>query len=569
MSEASLLGDRYELGELLGYGGMAEVHRSHDTRLDRSVAIKVLRVDLARDPNFQKRFRREAQNAASLSHQSIVAVYDTGEQQTLSGALPYIVMEYVEGRTLKDVLIDEGRLMPRRAFEIGADVCAALDFSHRNGIVHRDIKPANVMVTKDGSVKVMDFGIARAVDSVTSTMTQTSAVIGTAQYLSPEQARGETVDARSDVYSTGCLLYELVVGKPPFTGDNPVAVAYQHVREDPVPPAELNTDLTPGMNAVILKALAKNPVNRYQTAAEMRADLIRAATGLPVAAPPVLSEAERSRITSRVDAVPAPTGRRAARWGLVVLTVLAVFALAAGGTAFILNRTQQITVPSIIGKTQKEADAQLRDLGLVPQFQQQASRAQPKGRAFDQQPPEGATVRTNDRVTVFISTGPQQVTVPNVGNRTIDDAADILTKAGLRVDRQPRPGVLPAGQVTGTSPPAGKTVEENTPVDVYYSDGTQVAMPDVTGKSRAVAQQQLEAAGFTVSIATATSVATPGQVISQDPEAGTPVKRQSTVTITIAVAPPAPSPSVTTPSPGQSSPAPSVSSSPSIPPPAG
>src|SRR5258706_5335110 len=289
MTAGRLLGGRYQVGELLGYGGMAEVHRGRDLRLGRDVAIKMLRTDLARDRTFQERFRREAQNAASLNHPAIVAVYDTGEERAQTGeTIPFIVMEFVNGRTLKEVLTAEGRLMPRRALEITADICAALEFSHRHGIIHRDIKPGNVMLTQTGQVKVMDFGIARALASGASTMTQTSAVIGTAQYLSPEQARGESVDARSDVYATGCVLFELLTGHPPFVGDNPVSVAYQHVREDPLPPSESNRDVPPDIDAVALKALAKNPLNRYQSALDMRNDLLRAAAGRPVLATPIM-----------------------------------------------------------------------------------------------------------------------------------------------------------------------------------------------------------------------------------------------------------------------------------------
>src|SRR3954464_12286127 len=290
-AQARLLGGRYQVGELLGFGGMAEVHRGRDTRLGRDVAIKTLRHDLARDQTFQLRFRREAQNAAALNHPAIVAVYDTGEEHAPTGEeLPYIVMEYVNGRTLKEVLTVEGRLMPRRALEIVADICSALDFSHRHGIIHRDIKPGNVMLTQTGQVKVMDFGIARALASGATTMTQTSAVIGTAQYLSPEQARGEAVDARSDVYATGCVLFELLVGHPPFVGDSPVSVAYQHVREDPKAPSDIVRDTPPDVDAIVLKALAKNPLNRYQSAQEMRADALRAVAGRPVLATPVMSE---------------------------------------------------------------------------------------------------------------------------------------------------------------------------------------------------------------------------------------------------------------------------------------
>ncbi len=296
MSTPRLLSNRYELGETLGYGGMSEVHHGHDVRLGREVAIKILRADLARDPQFQERFRREAQNAAALNHPAIVAVYDTGETQAEFGPLPYIVMEYVEGRTLRDIVKTEGPMSQKRAMEVMADVCAALDFSHRHGIVHRDVKPANVMITKNGAVKVMDFGIARAMHDGQSAMTQTAAVIGTAQYLSPEQARGESVDARSDVYAAGCVLYELITGEPPFTGDSPVAVAYQHVREDPKPPSSVNPAVTATLDAVVLKALSKGPANRYQSAAEMRSDLVRTLSGQRPAAPMVMSEDERTQV---------------------------------------------------------------------------------------------------------------------------------------------------------------------------------------------------------------------------------------------------------------------------------
>src|SRR3954470_8684599 len=287
---ARRLGDRYEVGPVLGFGGMAEVHAGRDVRLGRDVAIKVLRADLARDPTFQSRFRREAQSAASLNHPAIVAVYDTGEDMQDGVVSPYIVMEYVEGRTLRQVIEAEGRLLPQRALEITGQICTALDQAHRAGIVHRDVKPGNVMLTPSGEVKVMDFGIARAVTGTGATMTQTASIIGTAHYLSPEQARGEHVDARSDVYSTGCLLYELVTGAPPFSGDTAVSVAYQHVREDPVPPSRVESDVSAAMDAIVLKSLAKNPANRYQTAADMRADLERALAGRPVEATPILAD---------------------------------------------------------------------------------------------------------------------------------------------------------------------------------------------------------------------------------------------------------------------------------------
>ncbi|MFZ2240153.1 MAG: Stk1 family PASTA domain-containing Ser/Thr kinase, partial [Gordonia amarae] len=287
------LSERYELGETLGFGGMSEVHFARDTLLNRDVAVKVLRADLARDPSFYLRFRREAQNAAKLNHPTIVQVFDTGESQTEGGPLPFIVMEYVDGKTLRDILRSDGPLSPRQVMTWMADVAAAMDFSHRNGIVHRDMKPANVMIDITGAVKVMDFGIARAMNDSTSTMTQTSAVMGTAQYLSPEQARGIKVDPRSDIYSMGCVLFELLTGQPPFTGDSPVAVAHQHVHEEPPLPSSIREDLPPELDSVVLKAMSKNPANRYQSAADLRADLIKVLAGGKPSAPMVLSAEER------------------------------------------------------------------------------------------------------------------------------------------------------------------------------------------------------------------------------------------------------------------------------------
>src|ERR1700761_605726 len=287
MTQPRLLGDRYELDGVVGRGGMAGGSRAHDIRLDRTVAIKTLRTDLARDQTFQARFRREAQSAASLNHPSIVAVYDTGEDMVGHTPVPYIVMEYVDGRTLRELLRDDRRLLPERALEITDGVLRALDYRHPHGIIHRDIKPGNVMLTRQAEVKVMDFGIARAVSDTQATMTQTAQVIGTAQYLSPEQARGERVDARSDLYSTGCLLYELLTGRPPFTGDSPVAIAYQHVREEPIPPSRLDPEVPPWADAIVLKAMRKDPGDRYQSAGEMRNDIQRAA---PYQQPPTRAD---------------------------------------------------------------------------------------------------------------------------------------------------------------------------------------------------------------------------------------------------------------------------------------
>lgn len=299
MNDPHYLSDRYELGETLGFGGMSEVQFARDLLLHRDVAIKVLRADLARDPMFYLRFRREAQNAAKLNHPTIVQVFDTGEAETDEGPLPFIVMEYVEGDTLRDILRASGHIAQKQAMTWMADVAAAMDFSHRNAIVHRDMKPANVMIDRAGAVKVMDFGIARAMDDTSATMTQTSAVMGTAQYLSPEQARGIKVDPRSDIYSMGCVLFELVTGEPPFTGDSPIAVAHQHVHEDPRRPSSIRSEITPELDSVIMQAMSKNPANRYQTAADFRADLIKVLAGGKPSAPMLLTDEEQ---TAYIDA---------------------------------------------------------------------------------------------------------------------------------------------------------------------------------------------------------------------------------------------------------------------------
>jgi serine/threonine protein kinase len=285
--------DRYEVGRLLGAGGMAEVFEGRDRLLARRVAIKVLQSQFVRDPSFLIRFKREAQAAASLSHPNIVGVYDTGSED----GTHFIVMEYVDGRTLKDVIRAEGPLYPERAAEICADVCNALAAAHARGLIHRDIKPGNVMLTPEGKVKVMDFGIARATTS--ETITQTAAVIGTAQYISPEQAQGQTVDYRSDLYSLGCCLYEMLTGNVPYTGATPVAIAYRHVREDPTPPRQLNPDIPAPLEAICLKAMAKLPDNRYQTAAEFQDDLERFRTGQPVLATPLLDSAATTQAIPR------------------------------------------------------------------------------------------------------------------------------------------------------------------------------------------------------------------------------------------------------------------------------
>ncbi|MEO6822049.1 MAG: Stk1 family PASTA domain-containing Ser/Thr kinase, partial [Candidatus Nanopelagicales bacterium] len=400
------LGERYELGEVIGRGGMAEVHEGQDLRLGRRVAVKILRPDLARDPSFQARFRREAQSAASLNHPNIVAVYDTGED--ILGAtgsepgtvVPYIVMEYVDGMTLRQLMSSGRRLLPERAMEIADGTLAALDYSHRHGIVHRDIKPANVMLTRGGDVKVMDFGIARALADAGQTMTATSAVMGTAQYLSPEQARGELVDSRSDIYSTSCLVYELLTGRPPFTGDSPVSVVYQHVSEAPVPPSQLDPSVPTPIDAIVLKGLAKRPDDRYQTAADMRADVERAIAGLPVTAAlaPVTANpmADTAALPMLTGSSTGPLHKRSP-WAWVGIAVgIAVVATAAvilGKMLFGTPAVEQVTVPPLSGLTVAQATAELSQVGLILGHQTpEASVDRPKDRIISQNPPSGQQI---------------------------------------------------------------------------------------------------------------------------------------------------------------------------------
>ncbi|MGH8868520.1 MAG: Stk1 family PASTA domain-containing Ser/Thr kinase [Actinomycetes bacterium] len=552
MTDAQRLGDRYELGDVLGRGGMAEVHLGRDVRLGRTVAIKTLRADLARDPTFQARFRREAQSAASLNHPSIVAVYDTGEDLVHGVFLPFIVMEYVEGQTLRDLMIDGRRLLPDRALEVTAGVLRALEYSHRAGIIHRDIKPANVMLSQNGDIKVMDFGIARAVADTSSSMTQTAAVIGTAQYLSPEQARGATVDARSDLYSTGCLLYELLTGRPPFTGDSPVAVAYQHVREDPIPPSHLDPDIPEAVDAIVMKSLAKNPENRYQDAGEMRADIERALAGQPVAAPAVFGD-EATQMMSQTTAMPQvaeeeePRRRRTWAWVLLALAVIAVFVLAALlGRQLFGDSVKDVSVPDVGGLRRAAAEERLREAGLELGEVRREFSTRPAGRVIEQRPAADATVDTGSQVDLVVSRGSKQVTVPDIQGESREDAAQALDDAGLAVgDVRPEDSAEEADTVLSSSPGQGSTVDRGSEVDLTVASG-QNEVPDVSGQPGSVARSTLRDAGFRVSTSsTQTDDASPGTVVTQSPGAGESLPLGSTVSITLAEAPPEPAPTVT------------------------
>ncbi|MGZ4753181.1 MAG: Stk1 family PASTA domain-containing Ser/Thr kinase [Oryzihumus sp.] len=577
------VGGRYELGEMLGRGGMAEVRKGTDTRLGRVVAVKRLRTDLASDPTFQARFRREAQSAASLNHPAIAAVYDTGEEMSTDGthvSQPYIVMEYVAGRTLRDIIREGRKILPERALEITSGVLSALDYSHRAGIVHRDIKPANVMLTPSGDVKVMDFGIARAVADASSTMTQTAAVVGTAQYLSPEQARGETVDSRSDVYSTGCLLYELLTGRPPFVGDSPVAVAYQHVREPASPPSSLDSDLAPEIDAIVMKALTKRVEDRYQSAAAMRADIERFLAGKPVVAP-VVPVADPDSFVPDAGATSIfgaateggdhlPDDERKSRWPLVLvgLGILVLLVLAAVfGPMLFSSAPQQKSVPSVMGMTQAQAESRLKDAGLkVGSVSQAASADTPKGHVMAQDPQEGDLISPSQPVNLTISTGKPNVTVPFVIGDNKDVAAQKIRNAGLKPRLVRQQSDQPQGTVIGTDPNAATSVTSGSTVTVYWSAGPR-QVPSVVGMQQSRATAVLEKAGFKVD--TAYDSSTPsqkGQVLKQSPEAYTTQPQGTVVVITVSsyeqpTQSPSPSPTPTTPSESPILPGPSSSPS--------
>ena len=511
MTEPRLVGGRYEVGHLLGYGGMAEVHLGRDVRLGRRVALKILRSDLARDPSFQSRFRREAQSAGSLNHPSIVAVYDTGEDRVPAAnggteVVPFIVMEYVEGRTLREILNTETRLEAGRAMEIVAEICSALDFSHRHGIIHRDIKPGNVMITKTGAVKVMDFGIARAIADEAATMTQTASVIGTAQYLSPEQARGETVDARSDVYSTGCLLYELITGTPPFQGDSPVAVAYQHVRESAPVPSSLNPAVPRALDSIVMKALAKNQMNRYQSAADMRADLERARADRPIAAEPVLSESERTQLIAaspppsrRVEVGPLAdfdpgegrgSGKAVAAWLIGVLVLLAVLLI--GAYLLLKPSTKKVatsaTMPNLVGLKLDVVPGALsaHQLSAAPVSTGYVYSCPiptvALGAVCSQSPLPNVVVNLDAPVKVTVLVAQANVPVPSIVGLTLPEASTKITAAGL----QPRPKTVhdssSAGTVVSQTPDSGVPAKHLSVVSFTVADG-KVLVPDVRGKA--------------------------------------------------------------------------------------
>ncbi|MET9965114.1 Stk1 family PASTA domain-containing Ser/Thr kinase [Streptomyces sp. NPDC006356] len=573
MEEPRRLGGRYELGQVLGRGGMAEVYLAHDTRLGRTVAVKTLRADLARDPSFQARFRREAQSAASLNHPAIVAVYDTGEDYIDNVSIPYIVMEYVDGSTLRELLHSGRKLLPERAMEMTIGILQGLEYAHRSGIVHRDIKPANVMLTRNGQVKVMDFGIARAMGDSGMTMTQTAAVIGTAQYLSPEQAKGEQVDARSDLYSTGCLLYELLTVRPPFVGDSPVAVAYQHVREEAQAPSVFDPEITPEMDAIVLKALTKDPNYRYQSADEMRADIEACLDGQPVAAtaamgsvgyggypddqPTTALRATDAGATSMLPPMNPDDGgygyddrvdrrrQKKSNTSTILLVVAAVLVLVGailiGKWIFAGNGVANDTtaVPDFVSNTKTEATKAATNAELKLEFTQKPCEEQPKGKVCSQDRQVGEKVKKQTVVNLVISTGAPKVTVPSVIGLPQGDAEAKLKsddyELEVKIETRETSSDDP-GTVLDQDPVKGEEVEKGSTITLTVAkEEEKSTVPAVLGKTCDEAKAQMTANDL---VGTCVEVETQdpnqvGKVIATSPEAGSQADKNSTVNIQI------------------------------------
>jgi eukaryotic-like serine/threonine-protein kinase len=549
---ADVFSNRYEIQRGIARGGMAEVYLARDQLLDRPVAVKVLFAEYARDPSFVERFRREAQSAANLSHPNIVAIYDWGQER----GTYFIVMEYVRGRSLRDVVQVNGPFSPRRTAEIGGEIAGALEFAHRNGVVHRDVKPGNVLLTADGDVKVTDFGIARA--GTSESLTQTGAVMGTATYFSPEQAQGHPVDGRSDVYSLGVVLYEMVTGEPPFVGESPVAVAYKHVREQPPPPSSRAPDLPPDLEQIILTAMAKDADSRYQTADELRTDLLRFVRGQPPLGGPVtglVADATRTAAVAPTQAAPMipdededdERDRRRKRLGTFVaafigvclVAVVIILLLVSGGGGGGGGPTAE--VPNVINKSFAEADAALRFAGFKVD-RRDVDTKDPPDLVLSQKPGGGEKLKKNGTVALRVSKA--TFTMPDVNGKQRTDAVNELINVGLQdptnaVVNEEVDSELPPGTVVGSNPAAGTQVPKaGQKVTLQIAREPEIQMPNVVGQEAQTAQQLLQQAGFQVSPQSEPSDTVPsGRVTRTDPGANARVKRGSSVTMFVSTGP--------------------------------
>jgi serine/threonine-protein kinase len=505
----TIFGERYEVGALIGAGGMSDVFIAKDLRLNREVAVKVLRSDLNREQTFVTRFRKEALAAAGLSHPGIVAVYDSGENPA-----PYIVMELVQGKTLRELI--NGPIDPKTAIQITEGILQALAYSHVNGIVHRDIKPGNIMITENGDVKVMDFGIARALDDVSATMTATWNVIGTAQYLSPEQASGETADVRSDLYSVGCVLYEMLTGRPPFSGDTPVSIALQHLSADLIAPSKVNPSVDQQFDHFISVVMAKDPAARYQDANSMLADLHRIRTG--------------QTITTEIV---RPRKKKNRTWQIVA-GALAVLLLGVGGYAVnSKSGVSGLSVPNVVGLNEADASAQLSAFKVVVSHAHDSKI--PLDRVASQSPLATARAKKGSVVTITISDGPGDTIIPmDLVGMALSDARDALASAGLivaAIDAVPSDKAI--GTVLSVSPNPGSTIAAGSGVTLQIANGN-IAVPNLVGQSAIQARTTLTQAGFLMrEIFSYDSNQQLGVVLAQAPEPGSQQQIGSQVTVTI------------------------------------
>ncbi|TFD22517.1 Stk1 family PASTA domain-containing Ser/Thr kinase [Cryobacterium sp. TMS1-13-1] len=538
-----LIAGRYRVGALLGRGGMSDVHIGTDSRLGRTVAIKLLKSSLASDPAFRTRFRQEAQAAARMAHPTIVRVFDAGEETVTDDAghdsqVPFIVMEHVDGRLLKDI-IREGPIEATEAVRIIDGVLTALEYSHRAGVVHRDIKPGNIMITKSGQVKVMDFGIARAISDSATTVAQTTAILGTAAYFSPEQAKGESVDARTDLYSTGVVLFEMLTGRPPFRGDTPVAVAYQHVSELPAKPSALNPKVSPALDSVVLHAMAKDRFARYQSAVEFRNDVETAGSGqIPVhragdevgaglfgAAPTAITGSALALKQLSEDQTMVRTQRRPPViwvWAgivCVVVIVVAVMIWVANLQPSVELPDSSRQIPALTGQTYDDAQNTLLDLDLAATRAEESSTTVPADQVIRTDPPADTIVNPSDVIKVFVSTGPVPVAVPDVTNQPITDAQAAIEALGFvsgSVTTENSPTVA-ADIVLRTDPPAASSEFAGDTINYIVSSGL-VTLGDLTGQSLVAAIDLVSADGLTPS-------SKPDYTCDQ--ESGSPIRAQS------------------------------------------
>lgn len=557
-----VLGGRYRVEHELGRGGMAKVFLGTDTVLGRPVAIKILAPRFADDEGFVQRFRREAQAAARLSNPNVVSVFDTGTD----GGVHFIVMEYVEGRTLADYLAGGGRIMSDRAIEIAEAVCGALSAAHAQGVIHRDIKPGNIMLTPAGQVKVADFGIAR-MTTTAETVAQTAAVLGTASYLSPEQAQGQPVDGRSDIYSLGCVVYEMVTGRPPFLGDSPVAVASKQVLEQPITPSKLNGDVTPDLDAVILRALAKNAANRYQSAEEFRADLERARHGLPVEATPLLAPPATTQVirpSGGGTQVMPPVEPGGSRWwipvvviGLLLAAIGVVLWLFAsnvlGGKDETSPTPTLVEVPNVVEMRVRDAEQTLlgEELKIAPERISQVIEdptTQEAGTVVAQDPAAGDQVEAGTEVTLTVLVAPDAVAIPLTEGRTPEDAQAALEAAGFNVlgTQDRASATIDVGKVIGTDPAAGTDQPFGSDVTILVSTGPgTVTVPDVVCFSYGQAKGKIQDADLVPVLAPETMppnllCSNGSKVVATDPAADTPVQPGSEVLIYLPGAAPSP-----------------------------